>query len=138
MAVSDICYSCQNNTSKSEVQTEQYKPDSYSITVNLTQHKLTLFKNGKVFKSYPIAIGKPSTPTPRGTYRIINEAINPGGPYGARWLGLSVPGGGYGIHGTNNPRSIGKNVSNGCIRMYNNDVTELSNLVGVGTVVKII
>jgi hypothetical protein len=45
------------------------------------------------------SIGKPSTPTPRGTFKIINRAVNPGGPFGARWLGLSAPGGDYSIHG---------------------------------------
>ena len=55
-----------------------------------------------------------------------------------RWLGLSIPSGNYGIHGTNNPSSIGKAVSNGCIRMYNRDVTELSKTVPLGTPVKII
>lgn len=109
----------------------------YTITIDTANFKLTLYKDGKYFKSYPIAIGKPSTPTPKGSFKIINKAINPGGPFGARWLGLNAPNGNYGIHGTNNPSSIGKAVSNGCIRMYNKDVIELSSLVPIGTVVKI-
>ncbi|KQB76707.1 hypothetical protein AK964_21985, partial [Clostridium butyricum] len=84
------------------------------------------------------AVGKPSTPTPKGTFKIINRAVNPGGPFGARWLGLNIPYGDYGIHGTNNPSSIGKSVSNGCIRMFNNQVIELSNLVPIGTTVTIV
>ncbi|QGU96116.1 L,D-transpeptidase family protein [Clostridium bovifaecis] len=108
----------------------------YSITINVSNRRLTLFQNGKVFKSYPIAVGKPSTPTPRGTFRIINKAFNPGGPFGARWLGLSRKG--YGIHGTNNPASIGKAVSNGCIRLHNPNIIELYNLVPVGTSVRIV
>ncbi len=111
---------------------------TYSITINITSHTLTLYKNGKVFKVYPVAVGKPSTPTPKGTFKIINRQLHPGGAFGIRWLGLNIPGGGYGIHGTNNPSSIGKSISNGCIRMYNNDVLELSNLVSIGTTVKII
>jgi lipoprotein-anchoring transpeptidase ErfK/SrfK len=51
---------------------------------------------------------------------------------------LSAPNGDYGIHGTNNPSSIGKAVSNGCIRTYNNNIIELYNLVPVGTPVKIV
>lgn len=121
-----------------EVHYEKYLRASYTITINKMKHTLTLLKNGKVHRVYPVAIGKASTPTPSGTYKIMNKAANPGGPYGVRWLGLSIPKGGYGIHGTNNPSSIGKNVSNGCVRMYNKDVIELSNLVSVGTVVKII
>ena len=46
------------------------------------------------------------------------------------WLGgLNIPNGIYGIHGTNNPSSIGRKVSHGCIRMYNNDIIELSKIV---------
>jgi lipoprotein-anchoring transpeptidase ErfK/SrfK len=107
-----------------------------SITVNVAAHKLYLYTNGKLYKAYPVGIGKILTPTPKGTYYIINKAINPGGPFGARWLGLSKPH--YGIHGTNNPSSIGKFVSHGCIRMYNKDVIEVSNIVSIGTPVKII
>jgi len=115
-----------------------YYRSSYNITINVSNHSLTLYKDNKVFKTYRVAVGKPSTPTPKGTFRIINKAVNPGGPFGARWMGLNAPNGDYGIHGTNNPSSIGKNVSNGCIRMYNKDVIEVFNLVSVGTVVKII
>ncbi len=110
----------------------------YSITINRRLHKLTLYRDNIVFKSYPVAVGKASTPTPEGTFRIVNRAINPGGPFGARWLGLNAPNGDYGIHGTNNPYSIGKDVSNGCIRMFNDQVIELGNFVSIGTVVKII
>lgn len=115
-----------------------YRAPRYSITVNTAIKKLTLFKDGKAFKSYPIAIGKPSTPTPKGTFKIINKAVNPGGPFGARWMGLNAPNGDYGIHGTNNPSSIGKAVSNGCIRTYNNNVIEIFNLVPIGTIVTIV
>ncbi len=110
----------------------------YKITINTQAHILTLFRDNIVYRTYPVAVGKPSSPTPRGTFRIINRAVNPGGPFGVRWLGLNAPNGDYGIHGTNNPSSIGKNISNGCIRMFNNDVLELSNLVSIGTVVNII
>ena len=111
----------------------------YTININVNTHTLTLFNNNKkIFKSYKIAVGKPSTPTPKGTFKIINKAMNPGGPFGVRWLGLNAPNGDYGIHGNNNPSSIGKNISNGCIRMYNNDVVELSRLVPIGTQVTII
>lgn len=107
----------------------------YRIVVNTAARTLTLYKNGQWYKSYPVAVGKPSTPTPKGTYRIVNKAVNPGGAFGARWLGLSIQG--YGIHGTNNPSSIGKAVSNGCIRMYNKDIIEVFQLVPVGTVVEV-
>lgn len=111
---------------------------TYKIVVNTSARTLTLYKDGKWFKSFPVAVGKPSTPTPKGTFRIKNKAANPGGPFGARWLGLSATSGSYGIHGTNNPSSIGKAVSNGCIRMHNKDVIFLYDTVPVGTIVEII
>ncbi|ENK0556804.1 L,D-transpeptidase [Clostridium sporogenes] len=110
----------------------------YRIVINTKAHTLTLFRDNNVYKTYKVAVGKPSTPTPKGTFKIINRAINPGGPFGARWLGLNIPYGDYGIHGTNTPSSIGKSVSNGCIRMFNNQVIELSNLVPIGTTVTIV
>ncbi|MGE5630535.1 MAG: L,D-transpeptidase [Caulobacteraceae bacterium] len=110
----------------------------YSITVNTKSRTLTLFSNGKIVRSYPVAIGKPSSPTPKGSFKIVNVAVNPGGPFGVKWLGLDAPYGDYGIHGTNNPSSIGKAISNGCIRMYNKDILDLVKYVWVGTKVKIV
>ncbi|KEI98884.1 hypothetical protein N496_04620 [Clostridium botulinum A2B3 87] len=110
----------------------------YHILINTQTHTLTLFRGNNIYRTYKVAVGKPSTPTPKGNFKIINRAINPGGPFGARWLGLNIPYGDYGIHGTNNPSSIGKSVSNGCIRMFNNQVIELSNLVPIGTTVTIV
>ncbi len=89
-------------------------------------------------KTYPVAVGRPSLPTPLGNWSIVNKALNPGGAFGVRWMRLSVPWGGYGIHGTNNPKSIGKSVSHGCVRMYNSDVIEIYERTPVGTRVIII
>ena len=108
----------------------------FSITINTMAKILTLYRNGRFFKAYPIATGKPTTPTPMGTFTIVNKQINPGGPFGSRWMGLSKPH--YGIHGTNNPPSIGTSASNGCIRMYANDVEDLFNYASVGTLVRIL
>lgn len=82
-----------------------------------------------------MGIGKSDTATPIGKYHIISKVRNPGGPFGAMWLGLNQLH--YGIHGTNNPSSIGGAVSKGCVRMYNRDVLELSRLVTIGTPVNI-
>ncbi|WP_442593647.1 L,D-transpeptidase family protein [Neobacillus sp. D3-1R] len=103
----------------------------YHIQVSLGQRKLTLFHNGQIYKIYPIAIGKILTQTPLGEYVIVNREPQPGGPFGVMWLSLSRRG--YGIHGTNNPSSIGKAVSHGCIRMYNKDVLEVARLAPNGT-----
>ena len=97
------------------------------IDVSTSQHQLKLFDGNRLIKAYPIGVGKILSPTPSGTYTIINKQRNPGGPFGVFWMGLSKPH--YGIHGTNNPASIGKNVSHGCIRMFNHDVLELSSRV---------
>lgn len=110
-------------------------PSPLSITVSKTNKVLTLYRQGRFVKSYPVAVGKPSTPTPSGTFTIVNKQVDPGGPFGTRWLGLSEPH--YGIHGNNNPASIGTAASNGCVRMRNPDVEELFNEVGVGTIVRI-
>ncbi|RBO11052.1 L,D-transpeptidase [Pantoea sp. 3_1284] len=105
------------------------------IDISISKHELKLYDGNKLLKRYSIAVGKMVTATPIGTYKIINKQLNPGGPFGAFWMGLSRPN--YGIHGTNNPSSIGKNVSHGCIRMFNKDVLELSQLVLLGTTVVI-
>ena len=107
----------------------------YSISVSLGSKRLALFRSGRLIKSYPVGIGKMLTQTPIGDFVIVNREPNPGGPYGSMWLSLSKLG--YGIHGTNNPASIGKSVSKGCIRMHNKDVLELARQVPNGTRVTI-
>jgi len=107
----------------------------YRIIVDLSDRRLYLLDGNRVVREFPVAIGKMVTRTPSGEYTIINKQSNPGGPFGAFWMGLSKPH--YGIHGTNDPSSIGREVSHGCIRMYNRDVLELKDLVPVGTRVTI-
>jgi len=107
----------------------------YRIIVDRSDKRLYLEQDGRIVKSYAVGIGKMLTQTPVGEFRIVNKTPHPGGPFGAYWLGLSKPH--YGIHGTNNPASIGHEVSHGCIRMYNPDVVELAKLVPVGTPVLI-
>lgn len=105
------------------------------IDISTREHRLRLYNDHHLIKTYPIAVGKMVTSTPLGTYKIINKQSHPGGPFGVFWMGLSKPH--YGIHGTNNPSSIGKNVSHGCIRMYNKDVLDLASRVRIGTTVHI-
>ncbi|MEV5027485.1 L,D-transpeptidase [Paenibacillus sp. LPE1-1-1.1] len=109
-------------------------PD-YRIIVDLSDRMLHLLDSNIVTRSFPVGIGKMVTQTPTGEFTIINKQANPGGPFGAFWMGLSKPH--YGIHGTNNPSSIGHLVSHGCIRMYNDDVLALSKLVPINTRVTI-
>jgi len=108
---------------------------NYRIIVDLSDRQLYLLDGNVVVRGFPVGIGKMVTQTPSGEFKIINKQQNPGGPFGAFWMGLSKPS--YGIHGTNDPSSIGREVSHGCIRMYNEDVIELSSLVPIGTRVTI-
>lgn len=115
---------------------------SYNIRISIANLRLDLFDGDQLVRSFPVALGKIATSTPRGDFTIINKVpypdSYPGGPlsvFGVYWLGLSEPH--YGIHGTNNPSSIGHYVSHGCIRMYNQDVNELARTVPIGTPVRI-
>jgi len=122
----------------------------FSIVVDKSQSILTLKSNGEILKTYKVATGKNSS-TPAGTFTITNKLIDPpwyppaggvipaGDPknvLGSRWLGISKPG--YGIHGTIEPESIGKSVTEGCVRMKNTDVEELYTIIPEGTEVIIV
>ncbi len=106
-----------------------------SIVVDTDRLTLTLYADGEPFKTYRVAVGRPNqgTLSPVGEWRIIQKSLNWGGGFGTRWMGLNVPWGIYGIHGTNKPWSIGTRASAGCIRMHNRDVEELYMWVPVGT-----
>lgn len=122
-----------------------------AIIINLPNYTLGYYENNKLVQEYPIAIGKTSTPTPCGFYTIKDKEINPcwyppnkigyivpsgpDNPLGYRWIGFESN---YGIHGTNAPWSIGSAVSNGCIRMYEEDVEQLFDLVQYNTPISII
>lgn len=107
-----------------------------NIRINLAEKRLYLYQGSGLYGSYPVAIGKPSTPSPEGNWTIANKTILDGKTVlGTRWMGLSIDN--YGIHGNNNRNSIGKAVSLGCIRMYNNDVESIFPIVSLGTPVEI-
>lgn len=108
------------------------------LEINLRKNRLTVYRDGAIVKEYPIALGKYQTPTPVGEWNIINKYKNWGKGFGTRWMGLDVPWGIYGIHGTNKPHSIGDDASHGCIRMFNKHVEELYEMVTVGTKVNVI
>ena len=107
------------------------------ITIHLAQRQLHLYKTTEHSETFPVAIGKPATPTPIGNWKIQNKKIlTDASVFGSHWLGLNLPG--YGIHGTNQPTAIGSAVSGGCIRMHNKDVQYLFNQVSIGTPVVIV
>jgi lipoprotein-anchoring transpeptidase ErfK/SrfK len=122
--------------------------DRQRIVISIPDRKLVLLRGERVVKVYDVAVGKPSTPSPMGEFRITTRVPNPtwygpgkivgpgkDNPLGTRWMGLGYKG--YGIHGTNVPTSIGKAASHGCIRMRQRDVEELFTLVDVGTTVEL-
>ena len=121
------------------------------IIINKTTNQLHFLQDGDVVRTFPVATGRHPTYTPEGNFSVVVKLVNPyytklgipGGsprnPLGVRWLGLSIGGGGvYGVHGTNNPSSIGTYASAGCIRMHNRDVIWLYQHTPVGTPVQII
>lgn len=108
------------------------------IVVDLWVNKLLVFKGNTILYEFPVAPGKQDSPTPIGDFTVIEKSREWGGGFGSRWLGLNVPWGKYGIHGTNKPWLIGGSVSSGCIRMMNKDVEVLYEHVKVGTPVEII
>lgn len=126
-------------------------PGNYRLVVDKSELTLSLYLNDRLIKVYPVGIGIEDYYTPTGEFEIINKLINPdwyapGGVYpygdprnilGTRWMGISSPGyaSGYGIHGTTLPETVGKKSSQGCIRMLNEDVEELYDLVTIGTLV---
>lgn len=118
------------------------------VVVSLTERKLALVVDGEVKEVFEVAVGKASTPTPEGTFQIVSRVTNPTwwgpgkvvapgprNPLGNRWIGLSQKG--YGIHGTNAPRSVGRAASHGCIRMRKPDVESLFEKVSVGDMVEL-
>ncbi|WP_018131447.1 L,D-transpeptidase family protein [Effusibacillus pohliae] len=109
-----------------------------ALQIDPLRNRLIVLVDGIPYKKYPIALGRPDTPTPVGEWKVINKYKNWGSGFGTRWLGLNVPWGTYGIHGTNRPGSIGHDASHGCVRMFNKDVEELYEWVKIGTPVSIL
>lgn len=109
-----------------------------------------------VARTFRVAVGQPSYPTPIGRFHIVSKQRNPwwyppstgwaagaspippgpGNPLGTRWMGLSV--GAVGIHGTYNAASVGGFASHGCIRMYLREAEWLFERVRIGTTVFIV
>lgn len=127
---------------------EHVEQKARQIVVSIPDRELALIEDGEVKKMFSVAVGKESTPSPSGSFRIVNRVTRPtyyhkgkvippgpANPVGTRWMGLSKHG--YGIHGTNVPSSIGKAASHGCIRMARADLEQLFALVQAGDAVEI-
>ncbi len=123
--------------------------DPYSLEAQLNSHRLNLRKSGRLVASFPAAVGRSLLPTPTGRYYLVEllKQPDPNGPYGPYAFGTSAFskvlyhfGGGpgqIGIHGTNEPRSIGHDASHGCIRIPNADIVRLAHLLPLGTPIRI-
>jgi lipoprotein-anchoring transpeptidase ErfK/SrfK len=120
----------------------------FSIQIDKSKNVLVLYSNGEAVKKYSVATGKKNS-TPVGEFKITDKLVNPTwfktgailppespeNALGTRWMGFDKPA--YGIHGTIEPKSIGTQASEGCVRMLNKEVEELYSLVPVGTKVTI-
>lgn len=113
------------------------KKREYCIFIEIEDKTLYLLENGKCIKEYTIASGKSGYPSPLGSWKIVEKG-DWGEGFGGSWMGLDVPWGTYGIHGTSHSESIGSAASQGCIRMLNDDAAELYRLVEIGTEVVIV
>lgn len=125
---------------------------SYSIEVGLSEHRIRVYDGDEVVVDEPVGVGTTDAPTPGGTYYLkeLLQPPDPTGPYGTYAYGLSgfstvlssFNGGDgvIGIHGTNDPSSIGQDVSHGCIRLDNAVIERLVNEIGLplGTPVEIL
>jgi lipoprotein-anchoring transpeptidase ErfK/SrfK len=115
------------------------------ILINKATNKLYFYRDGELVKEYPVTTDRSPELTPEGNYTILTKGVNTPGANspnprpGNSWLGLSAGGARhkYGIHGANEPSYIGAHASGGCIRMHNEDVEELFELVPTGTPVQI-
>ena len=114
--------------------------DGPSIWINRNRNFLVLFVPGREAQRFPVATGR-NLCTPLGHFTIVTKQKDRGGPFGSRFMGLSIwgpSGAQYGVHGTNQPRLIGQHVSHGCIRMFNSDAETVYAQAPIGTPVTIV
>lgn len=120
-----------------------------NLRLNLSDRKVYVYRGETLEKSYPVAIGRPGWETPTGEFEVFSQIVDPGwtnpfdgsqmppgpdNPLGERWIAFWTDGtNSIGFHGTPNRDSVGQAASHGCIRMYNEDVRELFDIVALGT-----
>ncbi|PZO12598.1 MAG: L,D-transpeptidase [Leptolyngbya foveolarum] len=127
--------------------------EAVRVVLRLGDRKVFLYQGEQAIVSYPVAVGAAATPTPQGQFEVSKLVIEPiwqspwtgemhaPGPnsaLGLRWIGFHTSeSGSFGFHGTPTLDSIGKAVSNGCVRMRNEDIVALFSQVTIGTPVKV-
>jgi lipoprotein-anchoring transpeptidase ErfK/SrfK len=121
----------------------------WRMVVELDAHRLTVFQGPDVVRVETIGIGTAGTPTPGGRWYTTEllRPPKPDGPYGPYAFGLSVftgtddgpagANGQLGLHGTNDPSTLGRNVSLGCLRMSNEAISALATQLPLGVPVEI-
>jgi LysM repeat protein len=122
----------------------------FNIVIDKSQNILILKSDDEIIKTYIVSTGINNS-TPVGTFKITNDKLinptwfkagaivppeSPDNILGSRWMGLDLLG--YGIHGTTDNKTLGKQITRGCIRMSNSDVEELFGIVPPGTEVTIV
>ncbi len=117
----------------------------YRVIVRLRQHRLELWRRRRVLARFPIVEGTSSTPTPRGVFYVVEllKPHDPHGSYGPYSFGLSAHSGvlrrfaggdgRVGLHGTNQPWLLGRDVSHGCVRLANGPIRRLARILPLGT-----
>ncbi|MBE9079484.1 L,D-transpeptidase [Romeria aff. gracilis LEGE 07310] len=124
------------------------------LVLRINARRVYAYRGEAVVASYPVAVGKPGWETPTGEYEVFSTIVEPGwtnpftgevappgpsNPLGERWIGFWTDGENViGFHGTPNRESIGRAASHGCVRMYNEDIRELYEIVEMGTPVTVL
>lgn len=123
-------------------------PVQRRVVVSIPDRLLAVLENDRLVAVYPVSVGAPASPSPVGQFAIVSRVTNPTyyrpgviigpgarNPIGTRWIGLNQKG--YGIHGTDDPKSIGFARSHGCLRLKNADVERLFDRVRTGDIVEL-
>lgn len=127
---------------------------STRLVLRLGQRRVEVYRGETLEASYPVAVGKAGWETPTGDFTVLSTVENPGwtspwtnevlppgpdSPLGERWIGFWTDGENViGFHGTPNRASVGQAASHGCVRMYNEHIRELYELVDIGTPVTVV
>lgn len=140
-------------TASPETQAVDAQTQNNRLVLSLRSRRVYLYRGRMLVSSYPVAIGTSETPTPQGEFTVSKMVENPvwqspwtgevhepgaDSALGLRWIEFaSTEAGSFGFHGTPTVESIGHAASNGCVRMYNEDVVALFAQVSVGTPVTV-
>ncbi|WP_373531603.1 L,D-transpeptidase [Vampirovibrio sp.] len=146
-----------NSKPASPAPTAQVQLVTRHIKINIPSRTLWVYEGERIVRFFPVGVGRVGFPTPTGKFSVIRKVEDPGwenpymgsgkmrlapgedNPLGTRWIGfLQNSGGEYGMHGTDNPTSVGKLSSHGCVRLKIPDAEVLFNLVEVGTPVEVV